>query len=710
MRSNGWIGRLALASLLVAAAAAVAAPEASAQAVRRDIAFVAPAAGEGWTAGSQRTIEWRAAAAGPRGFLVYYGVGGRNFRTIRTVPPTARTLDWTVPATPGNGTLVILTFRPRASIFSVSYGTVDFRIDPAGGGGGGPAPGPTPGPTPGPNPGPGPGPAPAPTPADDARIVRHTFPARLGQGERRDIEIVVRNTGTATWTRDAFRLGAVGDGNGDGVRFTGGENRFHLPAGTTVQPGAEHTFRIRVIAPAQPGTYRPAFQMVHELVRWFGEKVDLAVDVSGPPPWPQYSANPFVIRLGQRMPDRVGGFFAHDLTGDGLMDYVVTSEHEVGAYDHDGAQLWVRGPGIRVDGQFPHTHHPGAMAGDMDGDGAQEVGWITAGRELIIVDGRTGREEKRFGTANAQVAVIANLRGLGDRDAVLQINQNTLRAIRLDDGGTLWRNEHFQGIDHSPVRQADVDGDGKDDLCGAQVLDENGQVLHAWDLPRDRGTYTRAIDSIAIADVIPGGSLEVGLAEQGGNNQAIVVGLDRIVYGTFNPANPCCRVAGECREVDPDKVALGNFTGDARLEFFARSACGRAPWVLDADGRIIASWSVDDTKPQGWYSHGIEEVAALDWDGDDHDELVVKERHISGDAAIVDAMTGNFRRVFDARATRVYAADVSGDFREEVLTLDENGLILVHWNPDPPPAAAKPRKWTLQHYRRQKQNWNYYSP
>lgn len=157
-------------------------------------------------------------------------------------------------------------------------------------------------------------------------------------------------------------------------------------------------------------------------------------------------------------------------------------------------------------------------------------------------------------------------------------------------------------------------------------------------------------------------------------------------------------------------MAVGDFKpGKEGLELFCRSACGRAPWVIGPGGKIIASWVVDDTKPEDWYDHGIEEVCAIDWDGDDKHEIVMKERHVDEKGAIVEPLTGEFLELCDGQAVRIYAADVSGDFREEVIMVDLAGEIRVFWN-EAPAGSAKESYWSRQHYRRQKQNWNYYSP
>jgi len=417
------------------------------------------------------------------------------------------------------------------------------------------------------------------------------------------------------------------------------------------------------------------------------------------------------FQLQQPLPGDGGGIFAHDLNGDGLFDFVVTSNSHIGAYDHSGDKLWVRKVNIRL---FDYAHHPSAVAGDMDGDGEQEVAYLTDSDEIKILDGKTGAVEKTFSNLGKPVAMaIANLRGKGDRDIILQYSQTRIKAIRLDDGSQLWETNEYRGIEHSPLRQADLDGDGLDEVAGASIIDCNGKKMNSWDIG---GAY-KSMDSIVIADIVPGYPLEVVLAEQrGGNSHTDVVNPDRIVFRSLNPWN----------WEDPDKLAVGNFDSNrAGLEIFNRSSGGdgtcprgsdepyrfeECPWILDSTGSLMTKYYVNDKKPTWWTGHGLEEICRIDWDGDDVDEIVGKERHTNGAGAIVDPITGEFKKIFPAKAVRIYAADILGDYREEVIIVDENGYVKVFWNAEANKNPPKPRYWKQQHYRRQKQNWNYYSP
>lgn len=422
----------------------------------------------------------------------------------------------------------------------------------------------------------------------------------------------------------------------------------------------------------------------------------------------------FVFDLQQPVDDK-GGIFVHDLNGDGKFDFVVTSTGYIGAYDDQGNNLWVKNVNIKM---WNYMFHPSAIAGDMDGDGKQEVAYLTTGNSIKILDGTTGTEEKTLSTGGIPIGMaIANLRGNGDQDAIVQYSKTELKAIRLDNGNQLWQTTQYRGIDHSLLRQADLDGDGLDEVAGASIIDHDGTKMNSWDL----GNVYQWIDSMVIADIVSGGPLEVALADQG-DKKTIVVDQNNIVYSKRVDSGCKYSHAPEPEPFnqnlvdDPDKVAVGNFQLGSGLEVFARSACGRDPWVLDSQGNEIASWRVDDSagKPSDWAvvddrPRGIDMVIRIDWDGDNKHEIVAKERHKNGRGAIINPLTGGFRKIFEGKAMRIYAADIRGDYREEVITVDESGKVKVWWNHDSN-SNTKPRYWEQQHYKRQKQNWNYYSP
>ncbi len=478
-----------------------------------------------------------------------------------------------------------------------------------------------------------------------------------------------------------------------------------------------------------------------------GAAADLPPGYVGPQPtqvpaWPDYDVNPFVFDLNFKVPSTArGAIFVHELDGDGLMDFIVTGIDAISIYDHWGKLLWSETPPINLPEQangsgYPGRHGPGAIAGDVDGDGQAEVAYITRSGRLRIRDGKTGRlengaEEAQFTYPGGEAIVIANFRGLGDQDAIVQYSQSELRAISLEDGHTLWHTTTWAGLDHSSVRVADLDGDGIDEVIGPNILDAKGQQINTWNLKKDRGTSLGGLDSLAVADIVPGGPLEIALAETAPDKsgvgiqtgETLLVNPLKVVWGTLRPSQDI-PPTGECsREKDPDKLAVGDFDlASPGLEVFARSACGRHPWVMNAQGKIIAKWNVSATAPSGWYlggdplpnsDGGIDVVTPIHWEGNGRRLILVKERHLDRTAAIVDPLNGKFIKHFNVKAARTYVADISGDHREEVVVVQAsnsgNGSVKIFWNAEPS-TGLQPREWRLAHYRRVKQNWNYYSP
>ena len=443
----------------------------------------------------------------------------------------------------------------------------------------------------------------------------------------------------------------------------------------------------------------------------------LAAGAASGDTWPQYPANPFVIRTDAPAHDgSEGAVVVADLTGDGSLDYLLTRPGYLGAYSHDGRKLWSRAVPVRVTPQsenngLPGHHGPGVQAGDVDGDGKAEAVFLTTAGELHIVDGATGADKATArldapDSAEAwEMVVIANLRGRGDRDLILQAtNAEGYRmgrhlaaypAERLDEA-PLWTTGEYVGCAHGGIRLADLDGDGRDEILGATVLDEDGAVHDVVPL---RGH----LDSIFVADVLPERpGLEIVALEEGGDegNRVVLYDQTALIW------------EAHYEHQEPQNAAVGRFD-PARpgLQVWCRSRYDehQRPFVFDAQGRLIAHWRMDDVAPEGWTAKGVEVIWTIDWTGEPKQLAAAKERHTSGDVAIFDPITGRFLARFPERADRLYVADVSGDWREELVVVSGPEIRIYH-NPAPNPDPDRPRLWAQQHYRRSKMTWNYYSP
>lgn len=426
----------------------------------------------------------------------------------------------------------------------------------------------------------------------------------------------------------------------------------------------------------------------------------------------------------QDYPDEAGSLVAADVDGDGARDLIVTARRHISVYSLAGDVLWTR----RIDIQFettrlPSIHAPGIQVADIDGDGRNEVLLLSRDNMLHVLAGASG--ETRWAVAlpappeeaRWQHLVVANLRGAGDRDLLLQ-STDTIRPLsrgrylqahaieRLlarSGDSLLWAHDDYIGTAHSGVRVADLDGDGRDEVLGAMLLGPDGAVLHRIAESQSGDDH---IDAVHVADVRPDipGLEVVALRETHGRpghgNQVYLFNRDGLIWETHYDNR------------EPQNVAIGDFDPDRPgLEIWCRSRydLSQKPFVFDARGTLIATYEMDDVAPLGWTGKGVEVIHTIDWTGGARQLAAAKERHRRGDVAIFDPISGAFLHRLNAMADRIYVADVAGDWREELIVVDGDQLR-IYRNGAANPNPDRPRLWSRPHYARSKMTWNYYNP
>ena len=431
-----------------------------------------------------------------------------------------------------------------------------------------------------------------------------------------------------------------------------------------------------------------------------------------------YQSNPFVIKLAIPAPkDTAGGIIAADVNNDGRMDYIVTAPGHLAVYSNDGEKLWVVRRDIVV-GSSSESHGlpghcgPGVAAGDVDGDGKCEVVFLSEDSVVHIIDGATGQEQANAkppypqGASRWEVAMVADFRGTGgDRDILLQAtNKRGYRMGKfiaayameqlLNGGKPLWQSDKFVSCAHNSARLADINSDGRDEVFGATIFSADGKLL-ARAIP-DR----YHMDSVFVADVrpdIPG--LEVIMLEEGANHVQLV--------GT---AGPIWR--SHFKKQEPQNAAVGRFKqGSDQIFIWCRSRYSehQKPFVLDSAGCKVFDYKMDDVAPAGWTASGVEVIYTIDWTGKRQQLACAKERHQSGDVCLFEPLTGKFVAHFNEKADRLYVADVTSDWREEIIVLNGSELH-IYSNSDRNPRPNRKRLWADRNYRRLKQCHNYYSP
>ncbi|MCK5148102.1 VCBS repeat-containing protein [bacterium] len=477
----------------------------------------------------------------------------------------------------------------------------------------------------------------------------------------------------------------------------------------------------------------------------------------------QYSTNPKVISISGTMARYGDHFIVADLNADGAMDFLYRTTTTLYAYDHDGTALW--NVSVALEAELNGTS---IAAGDIDGDGIMEVLVLNDADQILILTGSTGVEEDRIDVtvlANQRASYfqIVNLRGEGDRDIIVQMNdvdlegnQNyyvnrSLVAIRVDTEAEIWRvdqdrvgssgatwYEGYWGQAHGAFFAVDIDGDGLDEVVGGTWVDHDGTVVDV-NCPKDwvgeeNPTYIDHLDAIVVGDFRPDlAGLEWAMTEEDRHgdvayNTTLMTSSDTLwrkettlfVDDVNNDREPQNLVAGD---FDPARSNI-EFWMRSRFNYDDNSGNGQQPWVFDIDGSQFNDYYTKDMLPDGfcekhatnnYRAHGLEMIWNVDWDGSGTEYIVGKARRGYGHVGIFNAATGtavwtSMSSVDTLQAKTLYVADIAGDSREEIIVVDlEDNTIKIFHNADTY-IDNQPNKWDDPLYRRLKQNWSYYSP
>lgn len=439
-----------------------------------------------------------------------------------------------------------------------------------------------------------------------------------------------------------------------------------------------------------------------------------------------------ITQIPLALPDpfsRAGGLLAADVDGDRQRDIIVTQPDRIAAYSLTEGKLWQHETEIWLTGQtetegLPGLHGPGFQVSDIDDDGAVELLYVTAGNRLEILAGESGAVQAQIALPAVEAlhnqwehAIVANFMPDSVPEILLQTSRATnsedyvrdsiQAAYKIEDllaleanAKPMWLTDTFVSLSHGSAKVADLDGDGLDDVIGAMVLGAKGEVLHN---PGLENTDFPHIDAIAIDDIDPNRpGLEAVIAEERGDQRVILFDEKGTLWTS--------RHRQKAEDYNGDKVAIGDFDPDRPgLEMWFRGDESKHFTVLDASGELIASYKFRDRRPDSWTEKGLEVITRIQWTGDEKDYIVAKERHEAGDIGIFDALTGQLIAQFTNQTERLYVADMVGDWREEIIVLSNDELV-VYQNHHPNPNPSRTSLWNDPLYQRQKMTWNYYSP
>lgn len=118
---------------------------------------------------------------------------------------------------------------------------------------------------------------------NDAAFVAQAVPSEMYAGRTYSVSVVMRNTGTSTWSRTTdFQLGSQDPRD----NASWGPSRIELENGELIAPAQTKTFKFEVRAPPSAGTYVFRWGMLQENVGEFGESstsVLVTVEPISPP-------------------------------------------------------------------------------------------------------------------------------------------------------------------------------------------------------------------------------------------------------------------------------------------------------------------------------------------------------------------------------------------------------------------------------------------
>lgn len=445
---------------------------------------------------------------------------------------------------------------------------------------------------------------------------------------------------------------------------------------------------------------------------------------------PLSDLQPHVINLNTTFfEDSSGGLITAELDGDGQRDFVISQTDSIHAYSYSGQQLWTLNLPIQLSDKaerkgLPGLHGSGLQAGDIDQDGRVEVLFVTQENTLAVVDGATGEIQHQIGLPAVDAkfgrwehVIIGNFQGQGEVDLLLQasrdvddepdyIRDSVQAAFRFVDlvadttqAKPLWMATDFLSLSHGTAKVIDLNQDGRDEVVAGSILSPDGEKLYEVNLPNHAFNH---VDSIAVGDIQPDRpGLEVVIPEEGGTRRIILFDDQGEIWTSLHRLRSV--------DKDGDKAVVGEFDpATPGLEMWFRGGDSDHFTMLNAQNQVISSYQFDETKPDNWTDNGIEVIHRIRWTGDTSDLIVAKERHEAGNVGIFDPLTGLIVELFEAEAERLYVADVTGDWREEVIVVEDD-QIRVYVNDADNPNPDQPRLWQQPHYRRLKMTWNYYS-
>lgn len=442
--------------------------------------------------------------------------------------------------------------------------------------------------------------------------------------------------------------------------------------------------------------------------------------------------------------EKAGKIAVADLNGDGYYDYIIRTPEsnvdpgmpgdtsgktfKISAYLHDGTYLWTYDMGLGIE---PGIWYSPFVAYDFNGDGKAEIaiklagddyiknekGRVSGGSEYLgILNGMTGKiidkvdwpeRNFRLGDLNRQNRNQIGMAYLDGKTPCILAARGTYRLMLVDawqlKGNKLEKLWRFDGDEENPIMRSqgahnmvcgDVDNDGREEiLLGSCMIDDNGTLLWSTGLGHSDKAYLTQIDPKRQG-------MQVFLVSEPWqtDGRGVMVVDAKTGQQIWKIGQPTFHVGdGMVADFDPTHAGLECFASEDK------KGGSTARYLLTSDGKKLNSSNdeVPDCRNWAW------------WDADLLREIIGSgERRPVTDEGMANAPRDTARTAprsprggnrsikvlkwkgatltTDIKGDIIMIADVSGDWREEIITALPGEIRIYKTN-----IPAKDRRITL---------------
>jgi hypothetical protein len=361
------------------------------------------------------------------------------------------------------------------------------------------------------------------------------------------------------------------------------------------------------------------------------------------------------------------GLVLADFNGDGRPDVAVVSAstNALIVYINQDNGSFKGGPVMNV-GLTPTA----VVAGDFNGDGKQDLAVVSLSGLGILLGNGDGTFQKLVNIRDAfgNALAVADFNGDGNLDLIVGDSQFATLDLLLGNGNGTFQAMTPLGLAGNPVTLAvaDLNNDGKPDLVVATGSDDQIVTI----LNKGKGTFDPPVaftvpgaTALAIGDFNGDGNLDVACASLVNGAAAVVLLLGE-GNGQLGSATP---IVSEGSPTGVAAVAAGDFNGDGHLDLVAIST------ELGNDETLVLLGNGDGTfqKPAAYTMSGPALLATADFNGDHKTDILTADVFV--DVSLLTVLLGKGDGTFQVAPQTTLTAFAAGATSVGMVSADLNG-------------------------------------